>query len=245
MLVKVKSLTGQVTDVDGLANDAQVGDLKSRIEQMLGVPPSVQRLIFSGRELAQDDLLLSECRVVDGSFVHLVIRKNPPSSAADARAAVPPQSQDNNDGDGRPAVYVNVTPVGLALNDDGFRENLRSLRFLVRILGFFVMFAVLQIAIYAVVWIVFFPLLIIPMVAWKGLRTLKYELVIPFTLLQVVMVGVWGLVLIVRKRQGASFSMPIFMYLCFAVATLRLCVTFITTVRRMSLEQRLAVMPYL
>lgn len=58
-------------------NDVDLGGrvwlIKEAVQQKEGVPPSSQRLIFSGKQL-QDDILVSSYGIVAGSSLHLVLR---------------------------------------------------------------------------------------------------------------------------------------------------------------------------
>lgn len=60
-------------------------DLKSRIESAEGIPPDFQRLIFAGRELTMALPNLVDYSVVDGSSIHLVLRRNQPVVAQQVR----------------------------------------------------------------------------------------------------------------------------------------------------------------
>jgi hypothetical protein len=75
MLVKVRSLTGQTHEVN-LPELATVEQLKAEIQNTLGIPPDVQRLIYMGRELVDNGGELIKFNIVEGSVVHLVIRSN-------------------------------------------------------------------------------------------------------------------------------------------------------------------------
>jgi ubiquitin-like protein Nedd8 len=170
MLVKVKSLTGQVTELENLPDDALLSDLKARIQQNLGIPTNIQRIIFSGRELAQDDLKLTECGITDGAFVHLVVRMQ------QAVPAVVPADDANS----QHATPDGAVLVAMDFNfNDRFHDDISNLRFLSRTLSFFIMFAFMQVAVYTMVMIAFLPLFLVPALAWIGVRRLKYEYLLP------------------------------------------------------------------
>jgi ubiquitin-like protein Nedd8 len=71
MLVKVKLLTGNQTEVDIDPQDT-IYRIKERVEEKAGIDPKQQRLIFGGRQLA-DDLPASNYNIEGGSVLHLVI----------------------------------------------------------------------------------------------------------------------------------------------------------------------------
>ena len=70
--ITVKTLTGKAIIV--IANPADtVAVVKTKIEDMEGIPPNQQRLIFTGQQL-EDHKTLKECSVGDGSIFHLVLK---------------------------------------------------------------------------------------------------------------------------------------------------------------------------
>lgn len=58
-------------------NDVDLGGpvwlIKEAIQLKEGIPPSSQRIIFSGKQL-QDDILVSSYGILAGSSLHLVLR---------------------------------------------------------------------------------------------------------------------------------------------------------------------------
>lgn len=71
MLVKVKLLTGNQTEIDIDPTDT-IWRIKQRVEEKAGIDPKQQRLIFGGRQLA-DDRPANEYNIEGGSVLHLVI----------------------------------------------------------------------------------------------------------------------------------------------------------------------------
>lgn len=71
MLVKVKLLTGNQTEIDIDPTDT-IWRIKERVEEKAGIDPKQQRLIFGGRQLA-DDRPANEYNIEGGSVLHLVI----------------------------------------------------------------------------------------------------------------------------------------------------------------------------
>ena len=68
----VKTLTGKTITVQ-MMNTETIADLKLYIQDMEGIPPDQQRLIFAGKQL-EDPITLSEYFITAGSVLHLVLR---------------------------------------------------------------------------------------------------------------------------------------------------------------------------
>uniref|UniRef100_A0A914C9D5 Ubiquitin-like protein NEDD8 n=1 Tax=Acrobeloides nanus TaxID=290746 RepID=A0A914C9D5_9BILA len=66
MLIKVKTLTGKEIELDIEPND-RVDRIKEKVEEKEGIPPQQQRLIFAGKQMNDDKL------IVGGSVLHLVL----------------------------------------------------------------------------------------------------------------------------------------------------------------------------
>ncbi|KAJ8485489.1 hypothetical protein OPV22_017974 [Ensete ventricosum] len=71
MMIKVKTLTGKETEIDFDPTDT-IDRIKERIEEKEGIPPPQQRLIYLGKQLA-DDKTAREFNIEDGSVLHLVL----------------------------------------------------------------------------------------------------------------------------------------------------------------------------
>jgi len=71
MIIKVKTLTGKEIELD-IDPDDKITSIKERVEEQSGVPPPQQRLIFSGRQMA-DDKAIRDFGVNAGSVLHLVL----------------------------------------------------------------------------------------------------------------------------------------------------------------------------
>jgi len=71
MQIKVKTLTGKEIEVAIESTDL-VGRIKERLEELEGIPPAQQRLIFGGKQMA-DEKAVSEYGVEGGSTIHLVL----------------------------------------------------------------------------------------------------------------------------------------------------------------------------
>ncbi|TDL30068.1 ubiquitin [Rickenella mellea] len=71
MIIKIKTLTGKEIELD-IEPDWKVTRIKERIEEKDGVPPAQQRLIFGGKQMA-DDKTAEELKVESGSTLHLVL----------------------------------------------------------------------------------------------------------------------------------------------------------------------------
>ncbi|EPY52892.1 ubiquitin-like protein modifier Ned8 [Schizosaccharomyces cryophilus OY26] len=71
MLIKVKTLTGKEIELDIDPND-KVSRIKERVEEKEGIPPSQQRLIYAGKQMA-DDKYAESYHLEGGSVLHLVL----------------------------------------------------------------------------------------------------------------------------------------------------------------------------
>jgi len=71
MLIKVKTLTGKEIDIE-IDPEDKISRIKEKVEEQSGVPPQQQRLIFSGRQMA-DEKIAKDFNVVPGSVLHLVL----------------------------------------------------------------------------------------------------------------------------------------------------------------------------
>ncbi|KAI8968211.1 ubiquitin-related domain-containing protein [Mycotypha africana] len=71
MLVKVKTLTGKEIEIDIEPND-KISRIKERVEEKEGIPPPQQRLIYSGKQMA-DEMTASHYGIEGGSVLHLVL----------------------------------------------------------------------------------------------------------------------------------------------------------------------------
>ncbi|EGG23206.1 neddylin [Cavenderia fasciculata] len=71
MLIKVKTLTGKEIEIDIDPTD-KIQRIKERVEEKEGIPPSQQRLIFSGKQMG-DEKTASEYNIEGGSVLHLVL----------------------------------------------------------------------------------------------------------------------------------------------------------------------------
>lgn len=69
---EVKTLTGK-TIVLTMLNTDSISEVKSTIQDMEGIPPDQQRLIYAGKQL-EDSITLSEYFITEGSVLHLVLR---------------------------------------------------------------------------------------------------------------------------------------------------------------------------
>eukprot|EP00736_Rhodelphis_marinus_P012862 Rmarinus@m.26315 len=71
MQIKVKTLTGKQIEIDIEPTD-RIGYIKERVEEKEGIPPMQQRLIFGGKQLA-DNKTSQEYGIEGGSVLHLVL----------------------------------------------------------------------------------------------------------------------------------------------------------------------------
>lgn len=71
MLIKVRTLTGKEIELDIEPTD-KVQTIKERVEEKEGIPPVQQRLIFSGKQMA-DDKTATDYSLEGGATLHLVL----------------------------------------------------------------------------------------------------------------------------------------------------------------------------
>ncbi|KAI7855661.1 hypothetical protein BDC45DRAFT_505579 [Circinella umbellata] len=71
MLIKVKTLTGKEIEIDIEPQD-KISRIKERVEEKEGIPPQQQRLIFGGKQMA-DDSTATDYSIEGGSVLHLVL----------------------------------------------------------------------------------------------------------------------------------------------------------------------------
>ena len=71
--VAVKTLTGKSITVYIQPYDT-VDDLKTKVQEIEGIPPDQQRFVFAGEQLEDDHKLLIDYNVQAGSTIHLILR---------------------------------------------------------------------------------------------------------------------------------------------------------------------------
>ena len=69
--ITIKTLSGGTIDLNIEYNDT-VQKIKERVEEIQGIPPDQQRLIFNGKTIAEDRRA-SDYHIVTGSVLHLVL----------------------------------------------------------------------------------------------------------------------------------------------------------------------------
>ncbi|KAG8164582.1 hypothetical protein KVR01_004857 [Diaporthe batatas] len=71
MQIKVRTLTGKEIELD-IERDYKVSTIKEKVEEKEGIPPVQQRLIFGGKQMA-DDKTAEDYALVGGATLHLVL----------------------------------------------------------------------------------------------------------------------------------------------------------------------------
>ncbi|EGT54677.1 hypothetical protein CAEBREN_02708 [Caenorhabditis brenneri] len=72
MLIKVKTFTGKVFELD-IESDDKVEKIKNKVEKKVGIPTAQQRLYFAGQPM-NDDKTAADYKVVGGSVIYVELR---------------------------------------------------------------------------------------------------------------------------------------------------------------------------
>jgi hypothetical protein len=93
----VKPMTGSPVTVQAEIGDT-IGEIKKRIELKTGMPAAQQRLIYAGRDMA-DETLLAMYHLHNETVVHLILRASSCPTPAAAPATGAPPAPTNPAGD--------------------------------------------------------------------------------------------------------------------------------------------------
>mmetsp|Transcript_3888 Transcript_3888/g.6269 ORF Transcript_3888/g.6269 Transcript_3888/m.6269 type:complete len:473 (+) Transcript_3888:57-1475(+) len=69
----VKTLTGKTIEVKNVNDNSSIDDVKVKVQDVEGIPPDQQRLVFAGKQL-EDERLLSDYNILASSTIHIVLR---------------------------------------------------------------------------------------------------------------------------------------------------------------------------
>lgn len=89
MKLVVQTLDQKTTDVE-VDDSATVMDLKKQIEKAKTHPADQIKLIFSGAVLSEDNKKLSDCKIIEGSKVVLLLQKPKPVVTQPVQTNIPP-----------------------------------------------------------------------------------------------------------------------------------------------------------
>lgn len=70
----IKGLNGSNDEIQGLESEMTVRDLKSKVQEKLGINMEEQTLIYTNEQLTDDTKTLEEIGIEFGSTVFIVIR---------------------------------------------------------------------------------------------------------------------------------------------------------------------------
>merc|ERR1712080_2981 len=71
MMIKVKTLTGKELKID-IEADSAIMHVKRKVEEIEGIPPEQQRLVFAGKQIA-DNMAAKDYNIEAGATLHLVL----------------------------------------------------------------------------------------------------------------------------------------------------------------------------
>jgi ubiquitin-like protein Nedd8 len=71
MKINVRTVSGRSRSIEVEPN-MTIGAIKEEMQQMEGIPPTMQRLLFQGQNLS-DMSTIESAHIVDGSVVHMVL----------------------------------------------------------------------------------------------------------------------------------------------------------------------------
>jgi hypothetical protein len=119
MRLRVRALNGQTTVIEALNPQDTVATVKQRLGDTLQIPPKLQRLIFSGKEL-EDNARLMETDIKEDGVIHLVVRA--PTEITPKTGFTPIEHQ----GDPRTENLRNSRGLGLRASSDGVQFDLEA-----------------------------------------------------------------------------------------------------------------------
>jgi hypothetical protein len=221
--LRVRSITGQTTELHEVPYDSTVADLKARVSSTLGIPPAVQRLIFAGRELT-DNLTINAVRITDNAIVHLVVRRGP---------EVPPEAQGGNE---EQDVEGGVRPGGGAAPPPGDMFSALRLGRVTRMFALLDMFFLILRALAIPVLLAF---IVLPGAGFYGAKLFNPWMVCLYVLYLCLSAGVWGYAItLAAKIPDARLIVFYSLGIVLTLAIMYYVVSFVRVVFKMTEEER-------
>lgn len=73
--IRVKTMDQSEIKITDLHENDKVKNLKIKIEEKTQIPPDRQRLIYQGKQLKDDQEMLSDYNIKDDTVIHMVAKR--------------------------------------------------------------------------------------------------------------------------------------------------------------------------